>query len=339
MSQPTRRAFLKQSLVTTALAAGASSRKSWPTLSAEDKPLSAKKPARICITLDLEMARNFPTWDETHWDYEKGNLNDAAKNYSLAAAKRVAEAGGAIHFFLVGRALEQANIDWLLELARGGHPIGNHTYDHVNVTASKLPDTQFRFARSPWLVEGQTPAEVIRQNIRLCTMAMKERLNLEPVGFRTPGGFAGGLHDYASVRQELLSQGFQWVSSLYPPHPNSKPGEAPTQAIIYGILAALPMAQPFRYPDGLLELPMSPISDIGAFRNGRWKLPAFLDAIEQAVLWTIERGAVFDFLAHPSCLGVMDPHFETIDLICRLVRNAGSRATLSTLDKVAKELA
>ena len=42
------------------------------------------------------------------------------------------------------------------------------------------------------------------------------------------------------------------------------------------------MAQPFVYPDGLVEVPMSPISDIGAFRNGRWRLEWFLKAIESA---------------------------------------------------------
>jgi hypothetical protein len=30
--------------------------------------------ALIAITLDLEMSRNFPTREDTHWDYEKGNL-------------------------------------------------------------------------------------------------------------------------------------------------------------------------------------------------------------------------------------------------------------------------
>ena len=32
----------------------------------------------IAITMDLEMARNFPHWEDTHWDYEKGNLDEAA---------------------------------------------------------------------------------------------------------------------------------------------------------------------------------------------------------------------------------------------------------------------
>src|SRR5215218_5779119 len=58
--------------------------------------------ALIAITLDLEMARNFPKWEDTHWDYEKGNLNEEAKRYALEAARRVKAHGGVIHFFAVG---------------------------------------------------------------------------------------------------------------------------------------------------------------------------------------------------------------------------------------------
>ena len=38
----------------------------------QDRELQGK--ALIAITLDLEMSRNFPTRETTHWDYEKGNL-------------------------------------------------------------------------------------------------------------------------------------------------------------------------------------------------------------------------------------------------------------------------
>ena len=99
--------------------------------------------ARIAITLDLEMSRNFPTWESTHWDYEKGNLDEAAKLYSVRAAERVKQAGGVIHFFCVGRVLEQENVDWLINLKEAGHPIGNHTYDHVYLLARTADELQF----------------------------------------------------------------------------------------------------------------------------------------------------------------------------------------------------
>ena len=52
-----------------------------------------------------------------------------------------------------------------VELTAAGHPIGNHTYDHVYVLAKKPEEIQFRFKRSPWLIEGKTPAEVIGPEI------------------------------------------------------------------------------------------------------------------------------------------------------------------------------
>src|SRR6187200_2633508 len=65
----------------------------------EFKEKSAKKKALVAISLDLEMARNFPKWEDTHWDYEKGNLNQAAKDYAVRACERLRKRGGVIHAF------------------------------------------------------------------------------------------------------------------------------------------------------------------------------------------------------------------------------------------------
>jgi hypothetical protein len=302
--------------------------------------LQSNKPSQgralIAITLDLEMSRNFPTWEQTHWDYLKGDLDEDSKKYALEASRRIKESGGLAHLFAVGRVFEQENIDWLREIVQAGHPVGNHTYDHVNVKATKLEDIQFRFRRAPWLIQGKEVQEVIAENIRLTNLALKTRLGITPVGFRTPGGFANGISDRPDLQRLLLSLGFDWVSSQYVSHPMSPANQKPSREVIEGIVKAQELSQPFVYASGLVEIPMSPISDINAFRNGRWKLPFFLDAIREAVQWTIERRAVFDFLSHPSCLGVVDPRFETIDLICRLVREAGDRAAIADLRAIAK---
>lgn len=297
-----------------------------------------QSPAKIAITLDLEMSRNFPAWEDTHWDFEKGNLNDATKKYSTEAAKRVREAGGVVHFFAVGRVFEQPDVSWLKQISEAGHPIGNHTYDHVNVLAERMEDLQYRFRRAPWLLRDQSVAEAIRENIRLTTEAMKSRLGVSPAGFRTPGGFQDGLRKHPAVRSLLKEQGFDWISSLYPPHPNSQPMQEPDADTLKGIVDALKLAQPFAYDDGLVEIPMSPISDIGAFRGGRWKLDWFLASLKQCLDWTIDNGAVFDFLAHPSCLYVVDPEFRAIDLISETVRMAGDRAMICDLGTIAKQV-
>ena len=260
------------------------------------------------------------------------------RSYASEAAKRVRERGGVIHFFVVGRVFEQSNTDWLGAIAEGGHPIGNHTYDHINVLAMRRDDLQFRFQRSPWLLSDRPVLDLIRENIELTTKAMKSRLGIGPQGFRTPGGFHEGLRNHPEVRSLLKDLGYRWVSSLYPAHPNTDPHQEPSDEVLKGIAEAQQASQPFAYPDGLVEVPMSPISDIGAFRTGRWRLDWFLHSVERSVQWAIDRGATFDFLAHPSCLGVVDPEFKTLDLICRMVAESSGRAELSDLNAIGQLL-
>jgi len=319
-----RRRFLATSAASV-LASGASASKQ-------------QQAAQIAITLDLEMSANFPKREDTHWNFEKGNLDDATKVYAVEAGRRVREAGGRIHYFCVGRVLEQADVSWLTQLAADGHPIGNHTYDHVNVTATRTEDLQFRFQRAPWLIDGRTAEDVIRENIRLTTIALKQRAGIDNRGFRTPGGFAEGLAGREDIQRLLMESGFRWVSSKYPSHANGTPLHEPTPEVYADIIARQQTAQPFTYPTGLIEIPMSPISDIGAFRTGRWKLEWFLEAIRQAVTWAIEHNAVFDFLAHPSCLVATDPEFRSIELICSMVRESAGKAKLVTLDDIADSM-
>src|SRR5688572_19519041 len=106
-----RRAFLASTAGVAALAAGG--------LATEE---TNRAKAQIAITLDLEMSREYPRRDMMEWDYEKGNLDEATKRYAVNAARVAKENGGPIHFFCVGRVLEQPNIDWLKELADTGHP-------------------------------------------------------------------------------------------------------------------------------------------------------------------------------------------------------------------------
>jgi len=260
----TRRHFLGRA------AAGTGCWLTWPVVERRNDAEAGK--ALIAITLDLEMSRNFPTWETTHWDYEKGNLNDETKKYAVEACRRIKAAGGVLHCFVVGRVFEQPDVAWLKDIAEAGHRIGNHTYDHVNVRATKREEIQFRFQRAPWLIEGREPRDVIRENIRLTTAALKARIGVDAAGFRTPGGFANGLADRVDVQQMLTDLGFTWVSSKYPSHATAAAGAEPTQAVYDNLVRAQAEAQPFVYPKGLIEVPMSPISDIGAFRGGRWRL-------------------------------------------------------------------
>ncbi len=299
---------------------------------------AADRKAQIAITFDLEMSRHYPRRGMTEWDFQKGNLDEPTIQYAVDAARIVKDRGGVIHFFCVGRVLEQPDIEWLRRLAADGHPIGNHTYDHVNVTAPTAVDTQFRFQRAPWLVAERSARDVIEENIRLTTAALKERAGIDVNGFRTPGGFRAGLAGREDLQQMLLDQGFAWVSSKYPAHQTGEPMQEPGDAVYADIVRAQQDAQPFVYPTGLVEVPMSPISDVTAFRSNFWKREYFLKAVRLAVEWAIENRAVFDFLCHPSCLVVEDPQFETVRLICELVKQAGDKAEIVGLDTIAAGL-
>ena len=322
-----RRAFLAGAVATTmGAAAGFAQRQ------------KSDKKALIAITLDLEMSRHYPRRGMMEWDYQKGNLDEATKQYTVQATKLVKERGGVIHSFCVGRVLEQANIEWLQQISEDGHPIGNHTYDHVNVLAMTPEKTQFRFQRSPWLVKGKTAAEVIRHNIQITTTAMQQRAGITPAGFRTPGGFYKGLSERPDVQNMLLDLGFKWISSKYPPHKRGEPNQEPTADVYQSIVKAQAAAQPFVYPSGLIEIPMSPISDVTAFRSTFWKREYFLKAIRQSVEWAIETGGVYDFLCHPSCMVVEDPKFETFKMICDLVEQSNGRSKIVGLDTIASHV-
>lgn len=296
------------------------------------------RPALIAISLDLEMSAEYPRRGMTEWNFRKGDLDDASKQYSRQAGELVKKYGGVLHYFCVGQTLEQPNIDWLKQLAAAGHPIGNHTYDHVFVKAAKPEEIQFKFKRAPWLIGGKKIADVIRENIATTTKAMLEGAGITPNGFRTPGGFNTALTDRPDLQQMLLDLGFKWISSKYPAHQAGRPKEVPGEEVFADILRAQKDAQPFVYPSGLIEVPMSPISDVGAFRTNYWKREYFLRAIREGVTWAIDNGGVFDFLAHPSCLVVEDPRLESIELICELVKAAGPRAKLVGLDQIAQRV-
>ena len=298
----------------------------------------SQRVAQIAITLDLEMSAEYPRRGMTEWNYRKGDLDEATKRYSLQAGELVKKYGGVLHFFCVGQVLEQPSVDWLKALAAAGHPIGNHTYDHISLKAAKREELQFRFQRAPWLTGDKSVPELIRDNIAVTTKAMVQGAGITPNGFRTPGGFANGLTDRPDLQQLLLDLGFSWVSSKYPAHQSGRPKVVPDDAVFADIVRAQTDSQPFAYPSGLIEVPMSPISDVTAFRTNYWKRDYFLRAIRECVTWAIETGGVFDFLAHPSCLVVEDPQLESIQLICDLVQAAGPRATIVGLDQIAKKV-
>ncbi|MEY4938474.1 MAG: hypothetical protein RIQ93_209 [Verrucomicrobiota bacterium] len=289
----------------------------------------------IALTVNLEMSRNFPAITDTRWDYEKGNLDADNKRYAVALGRFVKKRGALATYFVIGQTLEHEDVSWLEELHREGHVLANHTYDHVNMVGAKPADLQFRYRRAPWLVEGRTAEQVVEENVRLTNAALRQRLGIKKVrGFRSSNEFETGLDELPKVQEMLKRQGFDWVGTKYAAV-QVRPLERASEEIFRAVVESQAKTQPYIYPSGLVELPKAALSDISAFRTGRWGFGDYLEATRRAAQWCIEHGAVFDFTVHSSVQVVVDPEFKVFEMLCDLVAKAPDRAELVTLDQMA----
>ncbi len=270
----------------------------------------------LSLTFDIEMTPNFPYWTSA-WNHRKGQIDEGTKLYLRRMSEIAKGYGVKLQFFLVGSALEDPDIDYLKQLVDDGHAIDNHTYTHVNVKAKDVAGLQEIYANAPWKVAGQTPLEVIRQEIRQTNAAIEEKLGEKPQGFRTPGGFEGGLDDVPDVQDVLRYEGFRFASANYhyPVDPTVR--HQPTATLEAAFHASLNTLQPYRYPNGLLEIPLMGITSIWAFRHmdlDRWE---FIDLIKAGVDHAHEHKQIFSLCCHPSDIAARDPHCDMVDAVLR----------------------
>ena len=114
---------------------------------AEPKPGKAS----IALTLDLEMSRHYPRRGIFEWDFQKGNLDEATKQYALKAARIAHDRGAVIHFFCVGRVLEQPDVGFW----------GPVDPPHRFVAGPRLP-SRFHILRCPTIPDGPVGADMVR---------------------------------------------------------------------------------------------------------------------------------------------------------------------------------
>ena len=126
-------------------------------------------------------------------------------------------------YFVVGQVFEQTGYHLAEEPLRPGRTSGGQPHlrpcQRESETARRHPSFGLSRART-WLIEGKKPHEVIRENVRLTSVAATE----DPAGNRPgqlphAGGFSEGLSDRPDVQLMLRKMGFSWVSSKYPAHP------------------------------------------------------------------------------------------------------------------------
>lgn len=85
--------------------------------------------------------------------------------------------------------------------------------------------------------------------------------------------------------------------------------------------------QPYRYPNGLLEIPMMGLSDIWAFRVLDLEREEWIRLLEYGVDVACERGLIFSVLMHPQVLASRDPHAATVRRVLARTQEKGGWVT------------
>lgn len=295
----------------------------------------------LSLTFDVEQCTNFPYWTCV-WDHLKHAVDEPTQRYIQHLADAAREHGVKFHWFLLGKSLEAENLDYLRRLVAEGHGIGNHTYRHINVLANEWDQLQVVYRDDPSLRAGcASPLEAIRHELRNTREIIRAKLGVRPRGFRTPGGFRTGLASRPEVQGILRDLGMEFSSSRY--HfpievdrfpVSAKPSREELRAAMRWSVEHL---QPYRWPNGLLEIPMMGCSDIGAFRCLDMDLQEFVALLESGLEFASERGLVYSILLHPQVMAARDPH---VRVVRRLLDRAGKLGGwVTTNDALADFLA
>jgi hypothetical protein len=257
------------------------------------------------------MCTNFP-YRNSIWDHRKGQIDAETRAYTIVQNAIAEQHQVKLTYFLVASALEDSDISYLQEMARAGYEIGNHTYSHVNVTATRVGDLRGIYATQPALVGERDVHGVVRDEIVAANRLIKQKLGVTPVGFRTPYGFSDGLDQQDWLRTALLDQGFLYASSRYFGWDLWDERLANVGMNEARILTDLRAAQPYRYSDGLWEIPIATPTDNHVFRPWRWPLNRWIELVKQLIDVSYEHGLLFDLCCHPAILAACDPESATL---------------------------
>ncbi len=295
--------------------------------------------AQFCLSLtfDVEMCTNFPYWTSV-WDHRKGAIDADCKHYIQKLNAVAAKYGVKLHYFLVGSALEDPDLDYLRAGVEAGHAFGNHTYTHVNVRAQDIPQLQVTYKAAPWRALGRSALTCIRDELRQTSSAMRKALGVDPVGFRTPGGFVDGLHAVPDVQDLLRDEGFGYASShfRFPVDPTQK--RPPRERLEAAMRESLDTLQPYRYPNGLPELPPTGITDIWGFRYlnlDRWE---FINLLKHGIDHAHENGQVLTMTFHPPVLAARDPHCDVLETVLPYALEKSGGCWVATNDEVLEHV-
>lgn len=289
----------------------------------------------LSLTFDVEMCTNFPYWNST-WDDRKGLIDDGTRQYINSILDIAKKENVKFQFFLLGSSFRNhENINLFKNIVCRGHSIGNHTYNHINIKARTFRQLQIFYVKNPNLLKSfKSIFEIIRHEIEKTNILIQKHLGIYVKGFRAPYGFKNGIKDILGLQHFLLEKGFEYVSSQYNfPMRNISdminPGGFINKTRIYkpkiyksqikevemALKWSIKNLQPYRYPSGLLEMPIMGLTDVWAFRILDLSKSEWLHLMDCAIKYIHQNSLICSLVFHPAILAVRDPKLETIKFI------------------------
>jgi len=292
----------------------------------------------VCLTFDTDMARGYSPPDQPFCHGRTAafvadsmrRLMDTAEQFDVR-----------LHFFKIANGLEQGN-DWSVyqEALERGHDIDSHTYSHMN------------------LAYTADPAE-LDADLRRANALLKDRLGIDPFVLRDPGGYLDRELPEAN-RRVILDNGFQYVSGEFN-------AWADCSEHLERIVDDPLRHPPFRYDDGLVEIPVHGWSDRSFFDGlsprkealyewresfghkpvpDDWVCPwtdsdamdRFIEAHKNAFDSAYENGVLYDLACHPYSLYLHDRDSRFLHEFITYIRSKPEPVWIGTLRDLVEKL-
>jgi len=219
---------------------------------------------------------NFPRYELA---LDPGTCRDALELLTEVHA----DVGVPATLFVCGRTLLHALEPVRAAKASGLFDVQQHTFSHV-------PFKDIVYSPGPGLVGtiAASPPEALLEELTVTSRLIRDYLDGETVGLRTPFGYYRGLRDRADLLEIVRAAGLRYITSWGRNEDNGNP---------------TPWVQPFTYAEegyvDILELPFQFWLDVVWFdQHGYDTGPAYLEALKGAVDEVAERDLVYGACFH-----------------------------------------
>lgn len=210
--------------------------------------MNLKIPGKSCLialSYDLEMCAGYSPTLTNH-----GRIMPDLQKYTLRLCEIAESFNVKLHFFFVANGLEQPGVyDFISEILRRGHVIDSHTFSHLSLATPDLTR--------------------LDQDLRRANELLKDKLGIEPIVLRGPGGIRNGLNGHPEAQTIILKNGFRFVSSAYlDPLTNEDfrflakdESHTVNEDALSRAARLTTFDPPYRYESGLVELPLQGLTD------------------------------------------------------------------------------